>query len=62
MSYKELRIEAAKDHTVFYVQVKGWFGIWKSGYVFTDYFSISYNKESEARAAIEKYKRRIISI
>lgn len=60
MSYKEFKIEAQHDHTVFRVLVKGWFGIWKSGYAYTNYFGIKYDSEEEARQAIEKYKARLI--
>jgi hypothetical protein len=59
--YKEFKIEAQHDHTVFRVLVKGWLGIWKSGYIHTDYFSMSYSSEQEAKDAIERYKARFIS-
>jgi len=61
ISYKEFRIEARHDHSSFKVWVKGWTG-WKSGFIYTDYFNISYNTEEEARTAIEGYKARLKEI
>ena len=58
MSYTELRLEATNNHTIFKVRVKGWFGIWKSAFVFTDYFLIQYSSRDEAVKAIEGYKNR----
>ena len=57
-TYEKCKVEAQHDHTSFKVLVKGWFGIWKSGYVHTNYFGISYETEKAALNAIEKYKAR----
>ena len=62
MNYKRFKVEAMHNHTSFKVLVQGWFGIWKSGYVFTDYFSISYDSEEKALKAIDKYKARFTTI
>lgn len=62
MSYKEFKIKAQHNHTKFKVLVKGWFGIYKSGFVYTDYFSIYYDTEDEAKKAIRKYKARFTVI
>lgn len=56
--YTEFKVEALKDHTRFKVLVKGWLGTWKSGYVYTDYFSTYYDSEEDAVAAIQRYKHR----
>ena len=56
--YKKFKVEAQHNDTSFKVLVKGWFSIWKSGYVHTDYFDVSYETKDAALAAIEKYKAR----
>jgi len=55
--YNEFRIEAQHDDTVFKVHVKGWF-FWKSGFVYTDYFNISYGSKEAAITAIKGYMDR----
>ena len=57
-NYKDFKIEACFDKTKFRVFVKGWFGIWKSGFVHTDYFSCYYDSHQEALDAIQGYKNR----
>lgn len=56
--YTEFKVEAEYNHTKFKVLVKGWFGIWKSGFIYTDYFSINYTTEEDALEAIRLYKAR----
>ena len=60
-NYTKFRVEAQRNHSHFRVEVKGWFG-WKSGYMWTDYFSILYSTEQEALDAIEGYKNRFIEV
>ena len=55
--YTKFKIEAQADHTAFKVLVKGWFG-WKSGFVYTPYFAISYPSEADALTAIYKYQHK----
>jgi hypothetical protein len=54
-NYTRFRIEAQNGHTAFQVQVKDPIFGWKSGYIYTDYFSISYPSEEEAKEAVEGY-------
>ncbi len=61
-SYKKFKVEAQHDHTSFKVLVQGWFGIWKSGFVYTDYFGINYDTEADALSAIDKYKARFTGV
>jgi len=56
--YKKFKVEAQHDDTSFKVLVKGWFGVWKSGYVYTNYFGIYYKTKEDALIAIQKYKDR----
>lgn len=56
--YKEFKVEEKYNGRVFVVLVKGWFGIWKSGFISTDYFSIQYETKVDALDAIERYKNR----
>jgi len=56
--YTKFRIAAWHDHTSFRVEVKGWFG-WKSGFIWTEYFAVSYKTEEAAKAAILAYKERL---
>ena len=56
-NYTKFRIEARLNNKAFEVQVKGWFG-WRSGFMATDFFSISYSSLEDAEEAIEKYKNR----
>jgi len=60
--YTKFRIKAINNHTSFVVLVKGWFGIWKSGYVYTNYFSLQYGSLDLAKEAINKYKTRYTEI
>lgn len=54
----KFRIEAFHDHTSFQVCLKNWMGFWYSGFVWTNYFCISYESEQKAIDAIELYKKR----
>ena len=56
--YKEFRIEALRDGKAYEVQVKGWL-FWKSGYVYTGYFSLHYKTKGEALSAVDGYKNRV---
>lgn len=60
-NYTKFRVEASSNHRRFRVEVKGWFG-WKSGYAWTDYFSMFYDTEQEALDAIEGYKNRFTEV
>jgi hypothetical protein len=60
--YTKFKIMAENDHKIFRVIVKGWFGIWLSGYVWTNYFGISYLSHEEALLSIEKYKNRFTEV
>ena len=59
--YNKFQVEAQHNHTTFKVLVGGWFGIWKSGYVNTNYFKPYYDTEKEALEAIARYKKRFTS-
>lgn len=37
------------------VHVRTWYGFWKSGYVWTDFFEVRYGSYKEAETAIQKY-------
>ena len=60
----KFRIEATTDHTVFRVQLNRWWTLdfWFSGFIWTDYFAVSYDTEQEAVEAIELYKKRYTEI
>lgn len=56
--YKQFKIEAVHDDKYYKVLVKGWFPIWKSGFVHTNYFACHYDSKQRALRAIEAYKNR----
>ncbi len=61
MAYNKFKVMALHDGTSYRVLVKGWFG-WLSGFVNTNYFSVSYNTLEEAKEAIKGYKNRFTDI
>lgn len=61
-NYTQFKIEAKHNSTEFVVLVKSWFGVWCSGYVNTNYFSITYYSIDDAKKAIEGYKNRFTTI
>lgn len=56
--FTQFRTVEKNNGTTVCVEVRGWFG-WRSGYMGTDYFSISYPSIPEANNAIRHYKQRI---
>lgn len=58
MNFKKFKIEAIHNGRAYRVYGKGWFNYYFSGYVYTDYFEMSYPTLIDAIEAIDKYKNR----
>ena len=58
----KFKIEAFHDHTSFKVYLRSWYGVYYSGFVWTNYFCISYESEQKAIDAIELYKKRFTEV
>ncbi len=62
MNYKKFKVEATSNGTLFIVSVKGWFGIWKTGFIYTSYFRPRYSSKEDALQAIQGYKDRFTEV